>query len=405
MQIKHLILLTSNFPYGTGETFLENEIEFLCQGFEKVTIVSFSEIGEEMRKVPKNCEVKRFDKPLNSFDKIKAIKGVLDAHFWKERNIIRRIYHQKLTKGILSTLLISLYQGKKIAQWLKETFTTQLNSTVFYSYWCDDMAIGLALMKERNKIKTIARNHGWDVYFDVHEINYLPFRHLISEQFDLICPISERGKLAIKNVWKATIANVSVQRLGVKNWQKIDYKEEKNPFTIVSCANLIPLKRIRLLAKALQNITEFPIRWTHFGDGVLMEELKRQVEQLPSNIQVDLRGRIPNAEIYQAYSELKPHLFINVSSSEGVPVSIMEAMSFGIPVVATDVGGNGEIVDDKNGKLLPPNPTTTEIENAIRYFYSMDEDIFTEYSENSYSTWKEKYNAERNYRAFVGMIK
>jgi glycosyltransferase involved in cell wall biosynthesis len=58
-------------------------------------------------------------------------------------------------------------------------------------------------------------------------------------------------------------------------------------------------------------------------------------------------------------------VFVNASTTEGVPVSIMEAMSFGVPVVATDVGGTGELVNSRNGALLVPNPTPAEIADAI----------------------------------------
>ena len=46
-------------------------------------------------------------------------------------------------------------------------------------------------------------------------------------------------------------------------------------------------------------------------------------------------------------------LFVNMSLSEGIPVSIMEAISFGIPIIATNVGGNAEIVNDETGVLIP----------------------------------------------------
>lgn len=48
-------------------------------------------------------------------------------------------------------------------------------------------------------------------------------------------------------------------------------------------------------------------------------------------------------------------LFVNMSLSEGIPVSIMEAISFGIPIIATNVGGNAEIVNDETGVLIPVN--------------------------------------------------
>ena len=58
-------------------------------------------------------------------------------------------------------------------------------------------------------------------------------------------------------------------------------------------------------------------------------------------------------------------LFLNVSEYEGVPVSVMEAQSFGIPVIATAVGGTPEIVNEENGFLLPENPSQDEIASAI----------------------------------------
>ena len=58
-------------------------------------------------------------------------------------------------------------------------------------------------------------------------------------------------------------------------------------------------------------------------------------------------------------------LFMNVSSSEGLPVSIMEAFSFGIPALVTAVGGNPEIVQEGAGILLDENPSINSITQNI----------------------------------------
>ena len=95
-------------------------------------------------------------------------------------------------------------------------------------------------------------------------------------------------------------------------------------------------------------------------------------------------------------------LFINVSSSEGIPVSIMEAMSFGIPVIATDAGGTNEIVKDGyNGYLLPVNIEAEEIASAIKKFILLPDAQKSELSKNATTTWKEQYNAELNYNTFI----
>ena len=52
------------------------------------------------------------------------------------------------------------------------------------------------------------------------------------------------------------------------------------------------------------------------------------------------------------YRRNRVDLFISLSSSEGLPVSMMEAISFGIPILATDVGGVSEIVKRATGRLV-----------------------------------------------------
>ncbi|MDX1371543.1 MAG: glycosyltransferase, partial [Nitrososphaeraceae archaeon] len=248
----------------------------------------------------------------------------------------------------------------------------------------------------------VTRVHGWDLYFEVSEIKMLPFRSYISEHLDYIFPISEKGKQYILDVWKIKDeSKVFLQRLGVKSALKPH--STKNKFTIVSCANLIPLKRVSLLLHALQHI-DFPISWIHFGDGPLFKRMHEQVQLLPSNIEVHLMGRVDNRKVLDFYKENKVNLFINTSSSEGIPVSIMEAMSFGIPCIATDVGGNYEIVNNENGRLISPNPSKKEIADTLTGFATMEQEEWKEYSDHAYKTWKTKFNAEVNYPRFVNFL-
>ena len=80
----------------------------------------------------------------------------------------------------------------------------------------------------------------------------------------------------------------------------------------------------------------------------------------------------------------------------------MEAASFGIPCIATNVGGTGEIISDgDNGILLSENPTEQEIAEAIRAFCWLDKEAYEKFRHAARERWDEKYNAEKNYREFV----
>ena len=115
------------------------------------------------------------------------------------------------------------------------------------------------------------------------------------------------------------------------------------------------------------------------------------------NISYELRGQIFNQELMKYYMNNSVDLFINVSESEGLPVSIMEAISFDVPVVATNVGATSEIVTEKTGLLVNANPKPQEVADAILSV------VRKTLSPRTY--WMNNYNADLNYTAFVNHLK
>ena len=105
------------------------------------------------------------------------------------------------------------------------------------------------------------------------------------------------------------------------------------------------------------------------------------------------------------YYETHPvDLFINVSSFEGIPVSIMEAMSRGIPVAATPVGGIPEIVNQDNGFLFSINPSASEIREVLKNFYGLKKEKQLQKRSSAFATWENMYNAETNYLSFINEL-
>ena len=109
-----LVLFSAYFPFGTGETFLEAEIDFLAEGFDEVIIISQNECDAQTRQIPSNCKVERIQLSVSKFQKIKAIFGIATILFWKEYSIVKKVYAKKRTWGIISTMLISLTRAKTV---------------------------------------------------------------------------------------------------------------------------------------------------------------------------------------------------------------------------------------------------------------------------------------------------
>jgi len=414
---KTLLLFTAAFPYGKSETFLETELPYLVEAFSKIIIIH-NEIGDHKRAVPPTVELVHFPYNLSSQEKKKAVKTVLNSLFWKEIFRLHFRYHRLLNRGIFATITLSLFKEKKLSLFLESLFKQKALSkteTLLYSYWCNDIAFAIAQFKKRNPtVKAISRAHGWDVYFEVSQFNYLPFRKEVLQNLDYVSFIADFGKEYTKKMNPdVPECKMKLSRLGVHNVLQTEWKNplsEEGVFRIVSCSNLIPLKRVGLLVESLAEILKEtkskPVEWIHFGDGVEMAKVGALAKQhLERKMNYELKGRVTNQALLQYYHQNKVDLFVNLSTSEGVPVSIMEAMSFGVPVLATNVGGVSEIVNNGNGMLLSPNPTAKEVAQQLLQFIHSSDSKRLEKSKHAWETWNEQYNAEKNYKRFISMLR
>jgi glycosyltransferase involved in cell wall biosynthesis len=149
------------------------------------------------------------------------------------------------------------------------------------------------------------------------------------------------------------------------------------------------------------------LSWTHIGGGEHFDHFKDEVSRQLSGcagVFVNLTGNLSNQEVRRLLREGGFKVFVNVSSSEGLPVSIMEAMATGIPVVAPDVGGVSEIVNNGNGRLLSADPSPREIAEALAFFLDMNEEMWKQFSVKAYETWKNQFSDDRNYGDFVTFL-
>jgi glycosyltransferase involved in cell wall biosynthesis len=100
----------------------------------------------------------------------------------------------------------------------------------------------------------------------------------------------------------------------------------------------------RLVAEGRTDLVRFQLA----GDGPLLEDLKRD---LPPN--VALLGRVDDAQLNTLYADCAA--LILPTRFEGMPTVVLEAMARAKPIIVSDVGASGELVNPHNGYLLPPD--------------------------------------------------
>jgi glycosyltransferase involved in cell wall biosynthesis len=121
---------------------------------------------------------------------------------------------------------------------------------------------------------------------------------------------------------------------------------------IITIARLVKLKRVDLIIEAVAQVPD--VELVIVGDGPERAALSRLTNELRVNGRVRFTGQVPHSEISDLLTHC--HLFVLASTYEGLPHAVLEALSVGLPVVATRAGGTPEVViDGVNGRLVPSN--------------------------------------------------
>lgn len=389
--MKDLVLVTDNYPFGSGEPFIESEIGYLAKNFRNIYIISKNQKAIQTREVPENCKVYRirkdFKKLMNLFlDRIYLLDLFKEFKLSKLKKIVTFQFYGKLIEN-------------KVQEIIREN-NLEKENILFYSYWFYNGAYAGSILKRKNRIdKVISRAHRYDLYL---EENYQPFKMIILKELNSLYSCSEEGKKYLQEKYSKYINKIKSSYLGTVNKNELNLDKSEN--IIVSCSYLVKVKRVELIIEALSKIKNSNVVWYHLGGGILEDKIKNLAKEKLKNITYSFVGHIKNKEVIKFYKENKIKVLINLSSSEGVPVSMMEAQSFGIPIIATDVGGVSEIVNERTGILLSTNPKIEEIVEAIEKIINLDEIKYDEYRKNSYLNWKKNFDAEKNYKRFIENI-
>lgn len=280
---------------------------------------------------------------------------------------------------------------------------------IFYGFWFAPYTYALANFAERNAATCIARAHGYDIFLERTEVNYFPLRHRALKQIDHVFVASEAGTKYLQESWPEYRSKFSCSYLGVADPKFRNPTNSSSDIRIVSCSNIVDVKRVQLIAEVMillaQRLPNLALTWTHIGDGPQLDQVLQALQDTNVNsLNWELIGRKSREEIESIYSKVPIDLFINLSSTEGgAPVSIMEAMSYGIPVLATEVGGNSEIVDATTGALVPSNSNVVYLVNRISQMLADRTDLNSK-RDQCYEKWKNCFDSETNYPLFIDSI-
>jgi glycosyltransferase involved in cell wall biosynthesis len=393
---ENLYLFTNEYPYGTGEAFIEKELDQHLKHFKTVTIFPLSKKGAA-RPVDARIQVVCL---LDNQDFVPS--RLIRKHFFHFLNIlIREFYFEKFRYKflrqlpVLKSVLLQNFHRATVLQHYLET-VTELDKTVFYSFWTDDWASVLSILKERKRIRDfISRVHGYDLFKERWPGDIIPFRGLQMKNVSKIFAVSKTGLIYLKRHYPVYENKFYLNHLNVPDRGMGPFVEGAI-FTVVSCSSLIPLKRVHLIAETLALI-QFNMRWVHFGDGIEKGNIQQLVKKIPQNIQVELKGNVSITELVDFYKQHTVHAFMHVSETEGgVPLVLQEAASLGIPLIGSAAGGATEIITDETGISLPVNIEPVYLSKVLTNFKNGPKNTVA-FRNGVRIFWKQSFNSATNY--------
>lgn len=268
---------------------------------------------------------------------------------------------------------------------LKELQTIKAFRVLYQKYHPDiihlhSSKVGILGRLSFPKERIVYTVHGFDSIRIAYR-KFLPLEKQLQRKCSAIVGVSEYDKVNLLN--EKITNNVECVYNGISRPERLD----KNPFVnlctfqkrILCIARLSPPKNIDIFLQIASMLPDYAFIW--------IGNQHEYCDQYSRN--VFFMGSLPNAGAYNEYVDL----FVLSSNYEGLPMTIIEAMSFGKPVVASKVGGISEIVVDGVTGYTVENMAESFCEK-ICYILG-NEEIYARFSKNAMGCYQEKLTVDK----------
>jgi len=388
------IILTNDFyeDYGGAGQVFDNSLNLLKKHSHEVSsfVLAENSLGEEIKKTGSY-----FIKPKNRLN-LFFLKYFNYPLYIKFRNFIRKTHpdiihcHQNYCSP-LSLLLAARLENIPVVQTIHD-----------FGLSCMSIGINRKTGEICNKGKLFQCFKNKCVPLNMFIINALAWKlrqWTIRNMTDaIICPS------------KTLVINMN--NLGYKNIYQLynfvefsDNKKNNKKYDLIFVGRLTERKGLISLIYALKKIIiDFPqCKLLIIGDGPERSKINKLVLQLNLQNNVIFKGTVKSLEISNYYQQSKIFIIPSIGS-ENNPLAIIEAMASGLPIVASNIGGIPEMVEDgKNGFLYQPlniNKLAKDINTLLK-----NEKLRDQFSNNNINKYKKNYTSEHHYNKLIKIYK
>ena len=394
--------ITAQAPYGQGETFIIGEMLAIKEAKEDLLIIPRSPTKKVFHQEANNLLPNTIWLPLIN---IKIFYIFLISLFTKPRlwKILLSVMHNSRTSKILVKNLIVIPKGVFIANFMPEKRVNHI-----HAHWGGTTATMAWVVSKLTDIPWSITLHRWDI----KESNML--REKIKSAKYSRC-ISENGKNELLKIIGTDFkTKIKVIHMGVKitiNADKADNNEKKY-FRIITPANLLAVKGHKYLIEACSILVKEGMKnfeCIFYGKGLMRSELKGLIKKKLLNNYIKIEEMIPHEKLMGIYKNKKADILILPSINtkngehEGIPVALMEAMAYSIPVISTNTGGIPELLSDQAGVIVEER-NSQQLALAIKKFIK-NKNFREKIGRQGYERVCKEFNTQKNTKKLVDIFK
>lgn len=389
-----IVYITASFPFGKGESFIIPEIEELARNDNKIELLPFI-IRGELNYIPndKNITISEF-RYNYIFGLLNLVKLVfLNYAVSREIFII-------LLKSSYNTIFKNIYIlpiAFQLAIYLKKK-----NPDHIHVQWGGTTSTAGLIIGLLTKISWSITCHRWDIY----ENNLLSIK---SKYSSFIRFISKKGMNDALNIGVQSNKSFVIP-MGVSfSNHEINVTPFKSGdiFNIVCPANLIDVKGHIYLFESINYLVKnsYRVKLYVAGDGYLMKSLVKYVNDNSLDNDIVFLGNLRQSELFDLYIHknihcvILPSLDLGGGLHEGIPVSLIEAISFKKLVISTKTGSIPELLND-NLSLTVNDKSSAELTEKIVQFY-INTDLYIKTCNELFDTIKHKFSVSNTVKLLV----
>ncbi len=398
-----IFFITAETPWGRGETFILEEI------------LELKKQGADLLIVPRNPSKEVFHKEA---------QGLLKNALWLP------LINLKMIAVFLCSFLTKRSLWKILYIFLKKSRNYKIfikNLAVF------PKAVFLGNIIKKNKVEHIHAHWGATtatMAFVIHQITKIPWsftlhrwdiseNNLLKEKVESVKfarIISEHGKNELlRIVGRDFEKRIKVIHMGAEipyPAKKIKTKKFARRFAIITPANLIEKKGHKYLIEACQSLIQKGLKnfqCIFYGEGFLRNDLESLVKEKGLERHIEMPGVLSHEKLMGMYQNGKvdlvvlPSIVAQNGELEGIPVALMEAMAYRIPVISTNTGGTPELLN-KGAGIIVKEKSSEQLTRAISRIMA-EENFKKELAEKGFQRIKKEFDIQKSVKTLIELIK